>query len=94
MGYKLIVTPEAEEDIDEAAKWLDSQKEELSHKFLPEIGKLLLNIKNGPLHYQVKYKEVRVAFTKKFSTGIHYTVTDKIISVHFVVYARKESKFY
>lgn len=74
MAYNLIIKPEAENDIDEAIEWYKAQNKELCPKFLNEIEECFDKIVNHPEHYQKRYREIRIIFTKKFPYGIYYLV--------------------
>jgi len=38
-------------------------------------------LKENPLLYQIKYREIRIALTKKFPFGIHYIIEDSTIFI-------------
>ncbi|ANF51426.1 plasmid stabilization system protein [Chryseobacterium glaciei] len=92
MNYKLIIKPEAENDLDEAIEWYKEQNENLPEQLLNEVETGLNKIQKYPEHYQKRYKEIRITFTKKFPYGIYYTVENEIIFVHAILHNKQNPK--
>ena len=76
MEYSLIVKPKAQQDIRKTIEWYREQSENLPEKLLNKIDESLEKIQQNPEHYQRRYNEIRVVFTKKFPYGIYYTVEE------------------
>lgn len=92
MNYKLIIKPEAENDLDEAIEWYKEQNENLPSQLLNEVETGLNKIQKYPEHYQKRYKEIRITFTKKFPYGIYYTLENEIIFVHAILHNKQNPK--
>ncbi|MFP3592449.1 type II toxin-antitoxin system RelE/ParE family toxin [Chryseobacterium sp. SIMBA_038] len=92
MNYKLIIKPEAENDLDEAIEWYKEQNENLPEQLLNEVETGLNKIQKYPEHYQKRYKEIRITFTKKFPYGIYYTLENEIIFVHAILHNKQNPK--
>lgn len=92
MNYKLIIKPEAENDLYEAIEWYKEQNENLPSQLLNEVEIGLNNIQKYPEHYQKRYKEIRITFTKKFPYGIYYTLENEIIFVHAILHNKQNPK--
>jgi toxin ParE1/3/4 len=92
MVYKLIIKPEAENDLDQAIEWYNEQNENLSAELLNELEKGFNKIQNYPEHYQKRYKQIRIIFTKKFPYGIYYTLENDIIFVHAILHNKQNPK--
>ncbi|MBO9616796.1 MAG: type II toxin-antitoxin system RelE/ParE family toxin [Dyadobacter sp.] len=85
--YKLKFTPEAVEDITEAAAYYEDQKQGLGKRFRSFVkGKLVL-IKESPLIYELRYGDVRFAPVDFFPYSVHFTVdkSERIIQIHAVL---------
>jgi hypothetical protein len=55
---------------------------ELAQRFENDFWDRIHLLKNNPLHFQKRYKDMRVAFFKNFPFGIHFVVEDfKIIAL-------------
>ena len=91
MVYKLIIKPKSQQDIREAMEWYKNQNINLPEKFLEKIDESLLKIRKSPQHYQKRYKEIRIIFTRKFPYGIYYTVEDNTVYVHAILHTKQNS---
>lgn len=89
MAYKLIIKSEAENDLNKAIEWYKEQNEKLPSQLLHEIEDGFNKIQNNPEHYQKRYKEIRIIFTKKFPYGIYYTLEKNTIFVHAVLHNKQ-----
>ncbi|MCW3162629.1 type II toxin-antitoxin system RelE/ParE family toxin [Chryseobacterium oryctis] len=89
MEYNLIVKPKAQQDIRKSIEWYREQSGSLSEKFLEKIDESLEKISKNPEHYQKRYNEIRIAFTKKFPYGIYYTVEEKTIYIHAILHTKQ-----
>lgn len=76
MSYTVINHKEVKNDVLQAKDGYKSQQKGLEKRFANEV-KITLNylIKN-PLLFQVKYKNVRTAFTEVFPYGVHYHLNE------------------
>lgn len=72
MTYRLIIKPEAEQDIFKLAKRDEEKKEGLGIEFLDELELKLKLINEAPLHYQIRYKKVRFGLIRRFPCIIHF----------------------
>jgi len=90
MKYNLIVKPEAELDMLEAAKWYEDKQENLGSRFLEEAEEKLYLITQNPLHYQIRYKITRLALIAHFPYAIHFIVEDKYVIVLAVLGTRED----
>lgn len=70
------ILSEAEDDIRNAKSWYKKQKAGLELRFASELKQTIRYIIDQPLLFEVKYKNTRVAYTKVFPFGIHYTFDD------------------
>ena len=62
----------AKQNLKDTAFWYNSKQMGLGIIFLKEINEKVHYICKNPLHCQIRYGTIRIAFTKKFSFGIHY----------------------
>lgn len=92
MKYNLFVSKKALNQITKAAIWFDEQQAGLDVLFLNEIDKNFLFIEKNPLKCQVRYKEVRIRFLKKFDFGIHYLLEEKNIFILAVFHTSQSDK--
>ncbi|MGJ3235692.1 type II toxin-antitoxin system RelE/ParE family toxin [Marivirga sp.] len=81
MNYALIVRPEAELDILESSQWYEEKQENLGLRFLDEVEDKIRLITQNPLHYQVRYKNIRLALLNHFPYAIHFLVDQNSVIV-------------
>jgi len=80
MNFQLVLTSPAEEDIQNATFWYNDKRKGLGKEFLLSVEAALEAIKRNPKHYQVKYKQVRIVFIRRFPYGVYYTIDkDKVV---------------
>jgi len=77
MKYELIIKPEAALDIEETMRWYDEKQEELGLRFIEDLDHKIAKVQADPLHYQVRYKSIRMAFLDVFQDAIHFAVERK-----------------
>lgn len=69
MSQRLILRPEAEKDIAEAAEWYEQQRPGLSLRFRGALDNTFASIEKNPrLHAQV-YRDPRRALVRRFPYG-------------------------
>jgi plasmid stabilization system protein ParE len=81
MGYKLITAPETEQDIDQAVLWYVNTHKQTAKRFITELRDVQKYITNNPNKIAIKYNNIRVAFLKKFSYGLHYIFKNNTITI-------------
>jgi len=81
MAYKIISSPLTENDIDNAVKWYVDIDTKIAKQFLAELKAVKKYISEYPETIQVRYKNIRVAYLKKFPFGVHYKFENKIITI-------------
>lgn len=80
--HKLVFSKEALLDIEQIAIWYEEQREGLSYDFELCLEDSISQIYRNPELFQVRYKNVKVRFIKRFPYGIHYLKNlDKIIVI-------------
>lgn len=92
MGHRLIIKPLAEIEIAEAIEWYETSKEGLGLEFIAQLDKCLERISENPEHFQKRYGEIKIVFTKRFPYGIHYTFESGTIYVHAVLHTKREPR--
>jgi plasmid stabilization system protein ParE len=78
---RLIVSPEAEEDLEEIFLWYDRQSERLGMTFLTRFEQALRRLERLPYLYAEVYKGGRLARIDRFPHRIVYSVDDQKTTV-------------
>ena len=81
MTYRFQILEAADHDIAEAILQYENVRKGLSVDFELCLEEGYADILNTPLGYQVRYREVRIKFIRRFPYGIHYMVEDDMITV-------------
>jgi plasmid stabilization system protein ParE len=89
MTRKLVLEPEAEAEIGEAAGWYEARSPGLGLEFLRAVEGLLGAIQRNPHQYQVVFREVHRAPLRRFPYGLMYVATDQEIIVVACIHGRR-----
>jgi toxin ParE1/3/4 len=92
MKYHLIIKSGAELDITDSVKWYDEKQQGLGLRFLNDLDQKLQKVQANPLHYQVRYKTIRMAFLDTFEDAIHYIVEENKVYVLAVLGTHDDPK--
>lgn len=89
MKYSIKFEEESLTDFSEGISYYEKISESLAEKFHTEFWKTINLIKANPLHYQNRYKKIRIAFTEVFPYGIHYIVDENEITVFRILHTKR-----
>ena len=80
MNYKLLISPEAELDIEEAFEWYEEHNPGLGFEFIRAVDSCLASIGRNLSTYPLVHRDVRRALIRRFNYGIFYLIEeDKIV---------------
>lgn len=86
MTLPVYVRPEAELDIEEAARWYEKQLAGLGSAFLDEFLVTLERVAELPSLYPTVYRNIRRALTHRFPFGIYYRIENERLVVIAVMH--------
>ncbi len=92
MAYKLFIKPKAEAEMIEAIEWYLNKDPNLGRRFAEVIKNSLHQIQEDPEHFQKKYRNIRINYTKIFSYGIHYIIEKKTIFVLAILHTSRKPR--
>jgi len=92
MDYKFRLLDAADRDIAGAIEHYEDVRNGLSIDFELCIEEGYADILNSPLGYQIRYKDIRIKFIRRFPYGIHYIVEGKEITVISVFHQSKSPR--
>ena len=87
--FRLIVKPLAENDAAEAAAWYNGKRKGLGSEFLLALDAKMHEIERNPMQFQVVYKNVRRALTRRFPYGIFFIVEDTTIHIIAILHTNR-----
>jgi len=86
----LILTENAQQDLDDAYRWYQEQNHGLGQEFVRCVDAKLSEISRNPLHYQVVFnKRVHRALTNRFPFSIYFVNEEEIITVFAILHQRR-----
>jgi len=88
MRFKLIVTEDAENDIEQAMDWYENKQTGLGTRYVLAVKACIKLIIKNPFSFVSIYKSIRKANTKKFPYSLYYRVNDaeKLVTVFAVIH--------
>ncbi|MGQ7946725.1 type II toxin-antitoxin system RelE/ParE family toxin [Flavobacterium sp. WC2509] len=94
MNYNLKILEASKQDIKEIALWYKNKQSESGKKFTNAVKKEVSIIHKNPLLYQIRYDDVRIAFTEKFPYSIHFSIYQTTIVIKAVYHTSRNSKIW
>nr|VFJ96960.1 MAG: Plasmid stabilization system protein ParE [Candidatus Kentron sp. H]VFJ97570.1 MAG: Plasmid stabilization system protein ParE [Candidatus Kentron sp. H]VFK03006.1 MAG: Plasmid stabilization system protein ParE [Candidatus Kentron sp. H] len=89
---RMHLRPEAEADIEEAARWYERQRDGLGDEFLDEASTTLAAISDNPSLYPVVHGNIRRALIHRFPFGMYYRVEEETIVVVAVMHGSRHPR--
>jgi hypothetical protein len=94
--YKAFYFDEVKDDIRAAKAWYREQQYGLDEKLELSLKEAIASIFKMPSAYAVRYKNVRIAHTKKFPYNIHFYIDEiklQIVVIGIVHNKRSDAMF-
>ncbi|WP_158838936.1 type II toxin-antitoxin system RelE/ParE family toxin [Polaribacter sp. L3A8] len=92
MVYTLNFLENSTRDYKEGLDYYNKISNTLADKFQVYFKNTILEIKNNPLLFQIRYKNIRVANLKNFPFSIHYFIENDIIFVLKILHQKRYYK--
>src|SRR5690606_772001 len=92
MVYSFFISEAAFIDIKEAGRWYENHRQGLALDFELCIEGGFEDIKYNPVGVQIKYRNVRVKYIRRFPYGIHYLIDKDVIYIIAVFHTCKNPK--
>ena len=92
MKYRLIIRPEAAEELKDSFLWYELQSKGLGFEFFRSIDAAFTLINRSPLLYTEIYRNIRRALIRKFPFEIFYIIDNDKIIVLAVFHAKRNPK--
>ena len=82
--YKLLINPQAYDDIQKAIDYYNDQQKGLGKRFHSKVKDAFEVIKKNPM-FQVRYDNIRCLPVKPFPYMVHYSVDGDMINARAVI---------
>ena len=92
MSQTVYLRPEAEEDLEDAATWYESQREGLGQDFLDEALSAFDTISEHPHMYPIVHSCTHRAVIHRFPFGIFYRVEKDLLVVVAVMHGSRHPR--
>lgn len=90
MPKTLILTEDAQQDLDDAYDWYQEQDHGLGEEFFRCVDAKLSEISRSPLQHQIVYNDrVHRALTNRFPFSIYFINEEEIITVFAILHQRR-----
>lgn len=89
MPYTIDLTDEAKFNIKQATEYYLEISTSLNDKFTSELIKTIDGLKDSPLHFQIRYRNISIEITKTFPFGIHFIIEGNTIYVLKVLHSKR-----
>jgi plasmid stabilization system protein ParE len=89
MTFVVRLRAEAENDIQDAAVWYESQRVRLGHDFLDAIEASFTRISENPLQFPILYRGTGRALLSRFPFGVFFRTEGQTIVVLAVMHASR-----
>jgi plasmid stabilization system protein ParE len=91
MNYKIVVVEEAKIDLSQSIDWYKNINPKLAKRFLESFKEGISIIRKEPLHFQIRYDDVRIMMLTTFPYLIHYTLDKNTIIIKAIYHSSRNS---
>ena len=92
MAAKLIMAPEAEQDLAEAFAWYEKQRPGLGEEFLGCVDACIQALCRTPLMHQIVHENYRRALVRRFPFAGFYECEGEKVIVYSVLHTSQDPK--
>ncbi len=90
MKYRLVVTPEAEDDLGEIFTWYETHRAGLGHEFLLQVDAGFRFIERSPATFAEQYRGVRRYLLRRFPYKVFYHVEGDLVVVLAIIFGGRD----
>jgi hypothetical protein len=92
MNYKIFIVEEAKIDLSQSIDWYKNINPKLAKRFLESFKEGVSIIRKEPLHFQIRYDDVRIVMLNTFPYLIHYTLDKNTIIIKAIYHSSRNSE--
>ena len=93
MDVELIVTSEAQQDIDEAYDWYEARGFGLGDRFLLRVDSCVQNICRHPTSYSIIKGNIRRSLVRQFPYVVFYKYENGQVTIGAICHSSRDSSF-
>ena len=83
MAYKLIVSPRAQKEIENAIDFYTWNSSSAPKRFIEHLGTTYIALESNPF-FEIVYKNIRAVKIKKFPYSIYFVINEKQNTVKII----------
>ena len=87
--YSIFITEEAKRDLQESVDYFLKISEKLTERFESDLDFCISNLKKSPLIFQMRYKNIRIAYLSNFPFGIHFIIEEENIYILKILHTKR-----
>lgn len=87
--FSVTFSEESQVDIEESSEYYIEVSENLNERFLIEIESTIVRIQENPTLHQIRYRNIRIAFTQIFPFGIHFILEERKIFIIRILHTQR-----
>lgn len=92
MSAKLIIAPEAQQDVDEAYCWYEDRRPGLGEEFLSCVDACIQAICRMPDLHPILYEEYRRALVRRFPYAVFFEYSADKVTVYSMFHTSQDPK--
>ncbi len=89
MDVELLISPEANQELEEAYSWYEERRQGLGEEFLSCVEATIQTIMRNPGLYAKIFKDYRRALIRRFPYAVYYEYIDNKIFVYSIFHTSK-----
>lgn len=89
MSFLIKFSNESKLDLTEANTYYLAVSKELSAQFKLEMSETIDRIANNPEHFQKRYRNIKIVFTKVFPFGVHYLFEGNTVFIQRIIHQKR-----
>ena len=96
MKFKVEYNPDFFNDIVEAVDWYNEKQAGLGDRLFKKVKQQTKKLSTSPLHYAIKYDDIRCLTVDKFPYLLHYRVNEqtKTVKVEAMFHTSRDPKIW
>lgn len=94
MSWRVIVRPQAEADMREAAQWYEAQRPYLGGQFLDEAGRVVSLLESSPERHPLYYRGFRRVLMRIFPCKVFYRIERREVIIVRVLHIRRDHRLH
>jgi len=89
---RLIILPQAELDVSDAASWYEGRRIGLGDEFLGELDSVLRRIIESPFQFPKIKKNIRRALLRRFPYSVYFDVSTETLELIAVLHQHRDPR--